>query len=297
MHEEYKNIEFEFEIGCGVEKTIEKTLESDDECCDNVARIVIKDKEGNPVKDAIVILKKDGKAVADPRTNGDGVVEIENLCEGYYVLVVEREGYERAEWEIEIECDEENNFTKEITKKEEEEPCCTSVAQFKVTDKDDNPIQNATIKIWQKGKVVREAKTDADGWVKLEEFCEGEYGVDIMHEEYKNIEFEFEIGCGVEKTIEKTLESDEDCCEAIIKVIVRDKETEEVLENATVIYKLDGKIIADGKSNGDGVFIEDGLCLGKYTIIVEKDGYESNSFEWNIEKCDDFQETLKLKKK
>ncbi|MDC1068715.1 carboxypeptidase regulatory-like domain-containing protein [Candidatus Kapabacteria bacterium] len=383
--EGYETIEYEIDLGCDESLESNKTLtEKESECCDGVININIKDADGNPVKEAIVIIKRDGKAIADPRTDSDGNISVKELCEGKYTIVVEKEGFERIEWQVEVDCDKELNIEKTLEASDDE--CCESTLQFKITNDNGEAISGALVKIWKNGKVIKEAESDANGWVKLEDWCEGNYGVDIIHSEYKNIEFEFEIGCGVEKTFEKTLSekeseccdgvinlnikdadgnpvkeaiviikrdgkaiadprtdsdgnisvkelcegkytivvekegferiewqvevdcdkelniektleaSDDECCEGIIKVILKDADNLDYLSEVNVTFELNGKVITEGKTNGDGVFIAKELCLGVYKITFKKDGFDTKTIEWNLEKCDDFQETFKLSK-
>lgn len=294
VHPDFEEIEFEISFDCEEKTVVEKTLNTkDDDCCEGTAKFTIKDNAGNPVKNAVVILKKDGKAIADPRTNGDGVVEIDKLCEGSYSVVVEAEGFEREEEsEIDIDCNEAYEEEKILEAKEEEEDCCDAEAEFIIRDKDNNTISGAVIKIWNNGKVIAETETNSDGLAELDSLCEGDFHAHVVHPDYEDIEFDLEFDCAEKTIVEKTLEAkEEDCCEAEAQILVQDKDGN-ALDSATVILKKNGKEVSSffTSSNGEANFSE--LCEGNYAIVIERDGYDRIEFEASIS-CDKKYETIR----
>ena len=114
-------------------------------------------------------------------------------------------------------------------------------------------------------------------------------------EGYQGAEFNIEFDCKENKTEYKTLKKKEDCCEAAIKSYVKDKDNK-AIEGAEVEYWLNGKVVAQGKTNGDGYFYKTDLCLGKYTIVIKKDGYNTIEENWEIKECKNHQETYTLRK-
>jgi len=289
--EGYEDLEYTIELGCN--KTVESEKEmtaKEEDCCDASFQVLLKDKDSGKTINGTVILKKEGKENRSKKTDG-GYAKFEELCEGKYTIVIETEDHERMEFTYEIDCDKEIEITKELTAKDDD--CCEGSLWLQTKDKDGNKVKS-TIVLRRDGKEVK-TKTSDNGYFVIGELCKGKYSVLIEAEGFEKMEFTYEQGCNDTVEVGKILTKKEDCCEAIIKSIVKDNDNKAV-EGATVEYWLDGKIVKEGKTNADGVFIGKDLCLGEYTIVIKKDGYNTIEENWNIEKCDDFQETFKLKK-
>ena len=62
-----------------------------------------------------------------------------------------------------------------------------------VFDKEElEELENATVKVYLGEKVIREAKTDKNGWVEFEEICApAKYGILVSHEQYQAEDFSF----------------------------------------------------------------------------------------------------------
>ena len=268
--------------------------ESND-CCEGVLIFKPKDENGEVLNGTKVYIYKDGKIIQDPVVKDGKAIE-DNLCEGKYTIVYKREGYNDKEVQVELGCNEEKTLDHSLEKKNDD--CCEGVIKLKVKDENGNILKNASVRLWKGSTKLKELKTNADGIVEFKELCEGnDYSLSISAENYEGIEFEFDLDCNKELNFEKTLNSKSDCCEAILKFIVKDNNTKEVVKDAKVTLKLNGKIIFEKReTNDDGYVIEDGLCKGNYTVIIEKDGYNIIETTWNVEKCDDFQEHFWLKK-
>lgn len=95
-----------FGCGEGKEKVVEMSGKEKD-CCNASLTVMVKDEDGNAIEGVAVILRRGGKAISDPRTNGDGIVNIEELCEGEgYSILVKKDGYGIYESEnFGLDCD------------------------------------------------------------------------------------------------------------------------------------------------------------------------------------------------
>jgi protocatechuate 3,4-dioxygenase beta subunit len=289
--ENHERMEFTVEIDCDKELEITKELTAkEDECCDGIFWIGLTDEDGNNVNGTVVVIRE-GKETRSKKTE-NGSTYFEEMCKGKYTIVVETEKHERLEFTIEQGC----NDTLEVSKKLElkEEECCDNALTLYISDsKDSSNIENFTVKFWKDGKLVKEVKKSSGD--KIEEICKGSYGISITKDGYEGVEFEMEFDCTQSKSIEKVLKKKTDCCDAVIKTLVKD-ENNRAIEGAEVEYWLDGKVVAQGKTNADGGFAEDGLCLGEYTIVIKKDGYQTIETTMKVTECKTLQETFKLKK-
>lgn len=268
--------------------------ESND-CCEGVLIFKPKDENGEVLNETKVYIYKDGKIIQDPIVKEGKAIE-DNLCEGKYTIVYKREGYKIKEVQVELGCNEEKIL--EHTLAENDDDCCDGIVKVKVKDNDGNVLKNASVRLWKGSTKLKELKTNADGYVEFKELCEGnDYSLSISAEGFEGYEFGFDLGCNKELNFEKNLKSTKECCNAVLKFFVKDKITKELVKDAKVTLKLNGKIIFEKReTNGDGYVIEDGLCKGNYSVIIEKDGYSTIETTWNIEKCENFQEHFWLQK-
>lgn len=282
IREGYEAQEFPFEIGCDKTIEISKTLvekEGSGECCNGRLALVVRDEiTEQPVANAVVKLWRDGKVIAENTTNEDGVAVFEELCEGGYGVDLIREGYEPREFEIELDCNQNLETTRGMQPKEANE-CCDGRLLIAVHDEHtEEPVAGALVKLRRNGDVIAEAETNGDGIAVFEELCQNGYGVVILREGYQAREFEIEIGCNQNVETTRGLLPDEECCNGIVRVVVRDSETEEPLANAKVNLWRGGKFIEDLRTNGDGVVVFDGICRGNHAIEILREGYKRQEF-------------------
>lgn len=270
-------------------------MSSDDDCCNSILIFTPKDKDGNVLNGTKVYIYKDGKIIEDPVVeNGKAIVD--GLCEGKYTIVYKKDGYKNREVQVEVGCDQEKTLSETLEKTNTD--CCEGVVKVKIKNGKGEILKNASVRLWKGSTKLKELKTNADGIVEFNELCEGnDYSLSISAEGYEGIEFSFDLGCNKELNYEKTLESEDDCCDAILKFIVKDNESKSAIEGAKVTLKLNGKVIYENKATDkEGQYLAKELCKGKYTVIIEKDGYNTIETTWNVEKCDTFQEHFWMKK-
>jgi uncharacterized surface anchored protein len=295
-HQLYKTIEFNLELGCNDTLELHKTMIKmlGDSCCDGSIELTVLDKiTGEGINDAKIKLWKNGKILKSGFTE-DGFIKFEDLCEGTYWIDIITDKYKDIEFEVEVPCNKTVKLTKKLEQASEKDSCCDGRvviipkdAETKVT------IKGAVVKLWKDGKVIGEKKVEGDAAV-FEGLCEGKYAVDIMHEHYKNIEFVFELGCNGNKEIIKHLEnSEDDCCNGVIYLVVKDSLTNAGINHLTVRLWKGGNKVAEGKTNDNGLIKFYNVCEGHYAIDLLKEGYYSHEFGFEVD-CND---TLEMHKK
>ena len=264
-----------------------KSINEQDTCCDGILYLIPKDSETSEILNGAVIkLWQDGKLIEKAIT-GEGYAVIDNICEGNYWVDIIHEGYEAIEFEIEFDC----NETKEITKELDPKECCEGVIYVIPKDSETNEIiSGAKVRLWQSGDLIDKVFVGESGYARFLNVCEGEYAIDILHEEYEAIEFTVEMDCNDTLEITKTLESS--CCESIIKVYPKDSETEESLNGASVTLRS-GEQTIETLTVSDGKVIFDNVCKGSYEIAITKEGYTGMEFDFDIG-CNKVKEFIKF---
>jgi hypothetical protein len=280
----------------------ELTAKSGGDCCDGSIALQIKDIETREnIDDVKVRLWMNGKKIAEKYTT-NGYVKFEELCDAKYGIDLIREGYETKEFHVELECNEHKEITKVMERASGGDCCNGKIIVYAKDDETHDPLHYATVKLWQEGKIVRKGNTDKNGRLVFEEICEGAYVVTIEHDEYTATEFEISIECDEVKKVVKKLaaKSDDECCTAVLKLIVKDADTEYPIEGAIVnVYAHESdEIIAHGKTNGNGVYVREELCAPrKYDVEVSLDGYQSQTYTFYFNECKLIQEHYWLVKK
>lgn len=296
--EGYEDIEFEVELGCDEVKEIVKQLEATsqkDSCCDGKIYVIPKDKEtGKVLTGAMVKLRdKKGKVISEARVKGEYVV-FEDLCEGKYEIVILMEGYSGVEIPVELGCNEEKEIVKEMEATSNKDSCCDGKIYVIPQDKETGEvIKGAKVILWKDGKEVARKYVEGN-YVVFEDLCEGKYGIDIIAEGYKHVEFLVELGCDEEKEIHKKLESTsskDSCCDGKIYVIPKDKDTGEIIRGAKVRLWQDGQLVAKKYVEGEYALFE-GLCEGRYVVDILVEGYDDIEFVVELG-CDEVKEIVK----
>lgn len=297
----YTGIEFSVELGCN--KTLELVKEmvkiSKDTCCGAIILKVHNKTNNEWLKEVEVRLTKDQVLIAKKYTNADGYLVFENVCEGKYWLRFYRSGFQVIEEDLTIvKCD--TIEWKVGMQPEAKDTCCNGKIYIIPKDsKSGKVINGAKVIIYKDGNLLNKKYVE-NGFALFSELCEGDYFFDIIHGDYNDIEFKVELGCNKEREIVKELEPiSKDTCEtAVMKLIIKDLKTLLAIEGATVKIYRNQQLVEEGLSNADGIFMADGLLApASYVVKVIKDGYIAKEFEWKFEKCQTYQETIKLEKK
>ena len=284
----YSVVELETEIDSCASDTLSAYLIEQDSCCDGVATIVVRDADDNEaIGNATVKLWFGGSIVETGQTNQNGVVVFDGLCSGDYGVGIFREGYASGEFEFEIGCDQNREFTTTLQNDNHQDSCCDGWVKFTVCDSSDNSaLAGVVIKLWRERTVVKELVTDSTGMALCDDLCNGRYGVDLIREGYKSREFLIELGCNdtlitTQKMINDN-EPEDSCCDGILKVIVLDQNTEEAVRGALVKLWKNGSLFETAETNADGFAIFDGLCDDEYGVGIIREEYQATEFEVEI---------------
>ncbi|MBC8145151.1 MAG: carboxypeptidase regulatory-like domain-containing protein [bacterium] len=207
--------ETSIEVGCGVEKTERIALvriEEPNECCDNVGVIRVLDIETRrPVANATVVLLRTD--VASKRTNAEGVARFEDLCEGEFVALVERDGYRNAEMRLTVVCRLGGESTVWLKPNAPApDTCSNAVIQLRVFEAtsgttNGTPVAGANVIIKHGGVTIAQGVTDRTGnYSKGELYGFRTYVVVIEKDGFMRREIEVPFGecTTMEKNVQMT---------------------------------------------------------------------------------------------
>jgi 5-hydroxyisourate hydrolase-like protein (transthyretin family) len=289
--EGYKESELSITFDCNEEKTVTRNLVklSDIPCCNGKVTLKALDKEtGLIIKGAVIKLMQDGKVISQKTQEGEYVV-FEKLCQGNYHVVIMAENYEAVEFNFELGCDQITGFEKTMTKKNND--CCKGNLYISVKDStNNNPLAGIEVKLYQGDSKKAYGTTSDGGVIKFYNVCEGNYVLVLTGSKYNGREIPLVVGCN--DTLElgyrlKAKENVDTCNTAEIYLIVKDSSGTRIPGAAIKIYNVEGKVIAEGTSNEDGVFVYSSLkAPAKYKIQARKEGYNDPyiTVEWS--KCE-----------
>lgn len=302
--EGYKVMEFSLEVGCDTETNLTKFLASmgqnhhEDSCCNGLIRIMVKNSGGEVLNHATVKLWKGGQILKTQQMSSEGVT-FKELCEGNYGISINSEGYNGAEFNFELGCNDTlETFHKVLTPKQSgNDSCCKGVLFIAIKeDGTDHRISNATVKLWKGNQLVKTATTNGDGVVKFEGLCPGEYSISMMREGFTGKEFgDIRFECNDTLELHKTLvkKNNTECCTAALKFRMKDSTAQTYLSGATVKIFKEGALLATVTSGDEGWAMEDGLCGNTtYTVVFMKDGYITQEHHFTFTDCKVLQETI-----
>ncbi len=281
------------------EFALASTVNGDDSCCHGVLEFMVRDSiSHDAIGGAQVRVTRVGGDARTQETNA-GSARFENMCDGQYAIRIAKDGFRVQEFTVEMGCNDTMSVTRTLAAIESGgDTCCGGVAEFVIRNAASNAaISGATVRLFLGSTLLRTTTTNGDGGVRFGELCPGNYQITVIADGYRSQEYNFELGCNdvVSGTRELTPNGGDTCCSAVMKVIVRDSLSEEVISGATVVIMFNGAVVANGQTNGDGVYLEDGLCgYRTYTVTISKDGYESRTFDWTFGECRTYQETYRL---
>ena len=292
--EGFKVNESSVSLACNVEITERRMLmrnqEPVDTCCN--ARLVVAATSGNVLLNgATVKLWKSGALVRTLVINGRPVV-FEDLCEGGYGISVSKEGYKPVEGDVHVRCNAVLEKSFELQRIENNECCDNQATLLVFAERPRMPIANATVRLFKGGALKATLKTNYDGAVRFNELCEGEYVASVEREGYRPAEVRLNVRC--QQTLRDTVVlvshggGSDTCCTAAYRLKVSGSERNALfpLNNAHVVIKRNGVVIADGVTNREGLYARENLCgKSRYTVVIEHDAYQRKEFELNIDVC------------
>lgn len=212
LRDGYKGIEFVAELDCNDTVITTKVIRSNsttgggDTCCRGSITLIVRDSAtNNVIANAAVKLTKAGAVVRTGKTNSNGQVVLNELCDAEYGLFIEREGYTKKVFEIGVGCNQaiEETITVSKPNKPSTDSCCTASLSARVKA-DGAWLNGVTVTIKNGGTVVAEGTTSGEGSVVLEQICGySNYALTFSKTGYKTQTFE--ISYGECKRLEKTV--------------------------------------------------------------------------------------------
>jgi|LJSS01.1.fsa_nt_gb hypothetical protein len=180
------------------------------ECCNGVLELVVRDSLTNePIPGAVVRLWREGRIVAEARTNDNGVARFAELCKGAYGISVHAEGYNPKELTVELGCNQAKGHQIFLSQRQTNE-CCNGSITLIVRDADTRqPVAQATVRLWVGSTVIATKSTNGDGRTAFERLCEGRYAISIQRDGYRGYEQIVELGCNEAVTLEIALQKRE----------------------------------------------------------------------------------------
>jgi len=244
-----------------------------------------------------VKLWKGGQLIKTLTISDNQPAKFIDLCEGKYGISVVANGYKGKEADITLGCNKIEELVFYLTKNQQDTCCNNKLIVYVKDDSTGQALKNAKVRIWKGGQQLTYKLTDDNGKVVFEELCKGTFGVDIIREGYKSIEFQFEVNCNDTKEYTKTMTKNIPCTTAGLKFYVKDYESGTPISDVKIEIKVGGQKIVEGYTNNDGYFIKENLAApAVYLVTFSKDGYQSQSIEIQVKECKLYGETIRLKK-
>ncbi|HOJ02959.1 MAG TPA: carboxypeptidase regulatory-like domain-containing protein [Bacteroidota bacterium] len=241
-------------------------------CCTGVLNLFVKDGNGAAISGATVKLWQSGAVLRTAQSNSSGAVVFDALCTGQYGISVSMAGYETRELSFSIgnNCEPVEKFIVL-----EQPACCVGALSMLVKDKDGNPVSGAKVQIKKGGVEKAYAYTNANGFVRVDSLCQGEYSYRVSKDGWQVLEGSFAINAACDPVSkEVTMETTAGvCCSGVFTVIVRDANGNPV-SGAKVLVKKNGQAIEDPLTDANGRVVIDGLCAGEYTYRISKSGWK-----------------------
>lgn len=297
----YKSIEMTVSVDCNSTKELEAKMESNssqDTCCNNTAKIFVKDKTtGESLNGAKVKLRKGNTVVAE-KTVENGYVKFLELCKGEYNLLIYHNDYKSMELSFYVECGNNKELDAKLEKESSQDTCCNNTVKVIVKDKTTGEIiKSANVKLRQNGN-VKALKSTADGYAKFQEVCKGSYDLLVYAENYTATEVEFSVDCQETKevVVQISKNSTSDTCQtAKLKLQVKDASDASFISGATVKIYKGNDMIAEGTTNSEGWFLKEGLTApATYVVVITKSGYVAKEFQVQFKECNLIAEGIKL---
>jgi hypothetical protein len=279
------------------EQTLEKAItlqKAEQVCCNNVAKFIIKDADGNPVKGARVLLRISGVTKYEGTADADGKVVIDGICKANYSVLIKYEGYVSQEVALNYDCGQ--TLEKSITLVKNSELCCNNVAKYTIKDAEGNPIKGARVFLRIMGVVKHEATADENGNITITGICKGEYSTLIKYEGYTSQEVAQTFNC--EQTLEKAVtlvKSNDNCCNNKISFVIKNAEGQ-AINGANVKLRVNGVVKYSGSTNDAGKLVIEGICKGTYSVLISYDGYTSQEMSLTFDCGQNLEKAITMQK-
>jgi hypothetical protein len=183
--------------------------------------------------------------------------------------------------------------------KKEVDTCCKGVANLTIIDEEGNPEPSVLVKVFKGDTKIRIGYTNESGFISFKELCTGEYKISFSKDGYVEQQFEFALACNETKDFTKTIikKTVDTCFTAKLKVKVMVFESEEVIVGAKADLYLGDVLKGTAYSNEEGWVVFEGLMApATYRLVLSKDGFITDDWEFTFPECKTIQETLRLKR-
>jgi hypothetical protein len=281
LKEGYATKEYSYgEITCHQTKDATVVITSTQNCCGYFNPLVLDSATGNALQGASIKLTKEGWAGAIKTTGDNGKTYFGELCPGKYYVRISKDNYKVIETYFTITlCDTlKPEYKLQVLSKD---TCCDNKLIFYPKDSESKLIINgAVVKLWKGGQIVKTLTIANGDPAKFYELCTGTYGISVSAEGYTGKEANYTFTCSQikEEILYLTKNQQDTCCDNVLKINVKEAETDNYLSGATVkLYK--GSTLVTYKTTGDnGQVVFENLCSGSYSIKVMRDGYNTKEF-------------------
>lgn len=260
------------------------TTSNPDSCCTSILRIIPTNQQGNPISGAQVKLTGPNGYQRIVESTLDGAT-FRELCRGSYAIRIAREGFKVHESLVEVGCGTEAIERRGLLGLDQpNDSCCQARLVVGARDAATGELLNgAVIKLWKGGQLYRTLTINGRA-VVFEELCEGGYGISIHREGYRAVEDDVRVSCNGVAELWKNLERTvtDSCCDNLATIRVLDAATRRPVADASVKLKKGGAVIESARTNADGVARFDGLCVGEYAVLIEREGYNAADPRLNV---------------
>lgn len=182
--ENHKSIEFQVTIECNQNKEVVKQIPQTT-CCNNRYKLFVKDSLTEAIlTNATVKLWQGSTVKYNKSTEANGYVVFEGICQGNYVVTVQREGYQAREYQIEFSCD--NNIERTVKLlPTATDSCCTAKLRLTIKNAEGTAQSGVEVKVRLNGEQLQVKQTNAEGFVGFEGLCAPRtYNIRIYKEGY-----------------------------------------------------------------------------------------------------------------
>lgn len=271
---------------------------------ENIISGIIADELDAPIENALVeLLGAEEKVISNTKTNENGEFSFTVSGNDYknFSLRVSFEGYQTLNYTVsEFLKDNQkpNNMKLKLNKLQEQDDCCGQLTITVKKFETDQVISGAKVKISKENKNFDILTTNDNGKVTWNKLCSGTYWVRISKDNFQVLEKEFIIEGDCDTlSFEYGIKPEENsnCCNNIAKFTINDAEGKGI-KGARVLLRISGQVKYEGSANEDGKVVIDGICKGKYSVIIKYEGYVSQEvdLEFNCEQT--IEKTVKLDK-
>ncbi|MCX7879265.1 MAG: carboxypeptidase regulatory-like domain-containing protein [Ignavibacteria bacterium] len=248
-----------------------------EECCGKII-IYTLGPDSSKLSNVSVKLNRKDDVVRKSKTNEDGKLVFENVCQGQYWFRLSKDGYEVVEKEFTIgKCDT-LEFTFVLNRKSsfEKDTCCKGILGIEVKNQNGEILNGALVYLRKESKVITKQVVKDNQAVYFKELCPGSYSLLIQKSGYSAAEVDVTLQCNDSVFVSSTLYRDT-CCNGKIAITVKDKENNPI-SDAKVIIWLGKEKIGYTTTNSNGFALFENLCQGTYSLSIQKDGYQTIEF-------------------